>query len=195
MEQIQRMTAKGVEDLAFNYWERSVHPGLSVTESSRCRIEHCSRNTWIAMNRLTNRQHSIRPRRPYFGAVLTPLHRRERVRWCNRLRGWTFRNWRRIWFSDESRFLLQKRDGRIRVYRRRNERFSSSCVQEVNSFSGGSITMWAAISNDRKTDLVHVPGNLTAVRYRGEILQPDRYLMSDRGSYSYRTMLGHTQRV
>jgi hypothetical protein len=37
--------------------------------------------------------------------------------------------------------------------------------------------MWVAISNDRKTDLVHVPGNLTAVRYRGEILQPDRYLM------------------
>jgi hypothetical protein len=26
--------------------------------------------------------------------------------------------------------------------------------------------MWAAPSNDRKTDLVHVPGNLTAVRYR-----------------------------
>ena len=28
-------------------------------------------------------------------------------RWCNRLRCWTFRNWRRIWFSDKSRFLLQ----------------------------------------------------------------------------------------
>jgi transposase len=36
-------------------------------------------------NRL--QQHGIRPRRPYFGAVLTPLHRRERVRWCNILRG------------------------------------------------------------------------------------------------------------
>jgi len=78
-------------------------------------------------NRL--RQHVIRPIRACFGTVLTPSHRRERVRWCNRLRNWTYRNWRRIWFSDESRFLLQKRDGRIRVYMRRNERFSSSCVQ------------------------------------------------------------------
>ena len=112
------------------------------------------------------RKHGIRPRNPYFGAVLTPLHRCERVRWCRLLRGWTFQNWRRIWFSDESRFLLQKRDDRIRVYRRRNERFSSSCVQEVDSFGGGSVMIWAAISNDRKTDLVHVPGNLTAVRYR-----------------------------
>ena len=41
-------------------------------------------------NRL--RQHGIIPRRPYFGVVLTLLHRRERVRWCNRLRSWTFRN-------------------------------------------------------------------------------------------------------
>jgi hypothetical protein len=31
--------------------------------------------------------------------------------------------------------------------------------------------MWAAISNDRKIDLVHVPGNLAAVRYRGEIVE------------------------
>jgi glucose dehydrogenase len=58
---------------------------------------------------------------------------------------------------------LPKRNGRTRVYRRRNERFSSYCVQEVDSFGGGSVMMWVAISNDRKTDLVHVPGNLTAV--------------------------------
>jgi hypothetical protein len=31
--------------------------------------------------------------------------------------------------------------------------------------------MWAAISNDSKTELVNVPGNLTAVRYRDEILR------------------------
>ena len=37
--------------------------------------------------------------------------------------------------------------------------------------------MWATISNDRKTDLVHVPGNLTAVRY---ILQPHLVHVIDR---------------
>jgi hypothetical protein len=73
--------------------------------------------------------------------------------------------------QDESRFLLQKRDGRIRVYRRHNERLSYSCVQEVARIGGGSVIMWAAISNDHKTDIVHVPGKLTAVMYRDEILQ------------------------
>ena len=32
--------------------------------------------------------------------------------------------------------------------------------------------MWSAISNDCKIDLVYVPGNLTAVRYIYEIIQP-----------------------
>jgi transposase len=40
--------------------------------------------------------------------------------------------------------------------------------------------MWAAISNDRTTDLVHVPGNLTAVRYREKILQPHLMHVIDR---------------
>ena len=40
--------------------------------------------------------------------------------------------------------------------------------------------MWTAISNDRKTDLVHVPGNLTAVRYRDEIIQPHLMHVIDR---------------
>ena len=40
--------------------------------------------------------------------------------------------------------------------------------------------MWAAISNDRKTDLVHVPGNLTAVRYRDDILQTHLMHVIDR---------------
>ena len=32
--------------------------------------------------------------------------------------------------------------------------------------------MWAAISYARNTQLVHIPGNLNAVRYRDEILRP-----------------------
>ena len=135
------------------------------------------------------RQHGIRPRRLYFGAVLTPLYRRERNLWCNRLRGWTVRNWRRIGFSDESDAAY------IRVYRRRNEHFSSSCVQEVDNFSRGRVMMWVAISNDRKKDLVYVPGNLMAVRYRDEIIQPHLIHVIDRQSYSNRTTLGQTQRV
>jgi hypothetical protein len=67
-------------------------------------------------------------RRPHIGAVLRRRQRLARVWWCNRVRGWDLQNWRRVWFSDESRFMLQKRDGRTRVYRRRNEKFARNCA-------------------------------------------------------------------
>ena len=88
---------------------------LNVNQSTISRLWNRFQQTGSS----NDRPRSGRPKKPYYGAALTPLHRHERVRWCNRLRGWPFRNWRRIWFSDYSRFLLQKRDGRIRVYRRR----------------------------------------------------------------------------
>jgi hypothetical protein len=55
-------------------------------------------------------------------------------------------NWRRGWFSDESRFMLKIRDGCTRVYRRRNARFARNYVLEVDNLGGGSVMMWGAIS-------------------------------------------------
>jgi hypothetical protein len=64
-----------------------------------------------------------------------------------------------------SRFMLQKRDGRTRVYKRRNERFTGNCVLEVDNSGGGSVMIWGAISYARKPQLVHIPGHLKAARY------------------------------
>jgi hypothetical protein len=60
-------------------------------------------------------------------------------------------------------------------------------LQEVDSFGGGSVMMWAAISNDHKTNLVHVPGILTAVRYRDKIFQPHLMHVIDEHVYHYTT--------
>jgi hypothetical protein len=56
--------------------------------------------------------------------------------------------------------MLQKRDGRTRVYRCRNERFA------------GSVMIWGAISYAINPQLVHIPGNRNAARYRDEVLTP-----------------------
>ena len=37
---------------------------------------------------------------------------------------------RKVWFSDESRFLLQRADGRARVHRGRNE--PTNCIHQVD---------------------------------------------------------------
>ena len=58
------------------------------------------------------------------------------------------------------------------VHRRRNGRFARNCVLEVDNFGGESVMMWGAISYAQNTQLVHIPGNLSAARYRDEVLTP-----------------------
>jgi hypothetical protein len=88
----------------------------------------------------------------------TEVHCGQNV-WCqnlisvSRVEGWDLQNWRRVWFSDESRFMLQKRNGRTCVYRRRNDRFARNCVLEVDNFGGESVMIWGAIIYARKSQL------------------------------------------
>ena len=121
-------------------------------------------------NRL--RENGLRARCHYFGAVLRRRHRLARVRWCNRVRSWVLQNWKRVWFSNESRFMLQKIDGRTRVYRRRNERFTRNCVLEVDNFGGGSVMMWGAISYAEKLTSCTYTATLTPLDTEMRFLHP-----------------------
>ena len=76
--------------------------------------------TRTVRNRL--RERNIRPRRPAIRPVLQRRHRVARLVWCRAHLRSTRRDWARILFSDESRFHLDSRDGRSRVYRRVGER-------------------------------------------------------------------------
>ena len=85
---------------------------------------------------------------------------------------WNLNMWRNVMFSDESRFCLQQLDHRVKVWRRRGERYADCCTDRVTSFGGGSVMVWGSISLTGKTRLVIIGGNLNAERYRDEILQP-----------------------
>ncbi len=65
-----------------------------------------------------------------------------------------FKRLRSVWFSDESRFLLERRDGRIRVYRRRRERFDDASLPQVDRFYQSSVIMWGKITSRATSDLV-----------------------------------------
>ncbi len=92
---------------------------LTVTSSASTALSHrVSRRT--VPRRL--HQHYIRACRSYRGVALRRQHRRQRVRWARVVQGWQRRQWDRVLFTDESRYLLNRPDGRQRVHRRRGER-------------------------------------------------------------------------
>ena len=81
-------------------------------------------------NRL--REFGLRARRPNVGL---PLSRARRAR----RRRFPMRQWRRVFFTDESRFTLFRADGRRRLYRRRGERFADACVFERDRYGEGRL--------------------------------------------------------
>lgn len=102
-------------------------------------------------NRL--RAAGIRARRPYVGPPLTQRRRQVRLNWLRQHRPNLFplQRWRRVLFTDESRFKLFRADGNKRVYRRQGERFVDACVIENDRFGGGSVMVWGGIAYGLKT--------------------------------------------
>ena len=106
------------------------------------------------------REIGLRARRPYVGLPLTQARRLRRMAWltAHAPRLFTMRQWRRVLFTDESRFTLYRADGRRRVYRRRGERFADACVVERDRFGGGSVMVWGGIAHGIKSQLIIVAG-------------------------------------
>ena len=84
------------------------------------------------------------------------------------------RSWRRIYWPDESRFLLRFTDGRVRIWRRRGQNpLQDNVVGEVEMFGGGSIMVWGCLSHD--LELKIVKQTLTGQRNIDDILEPIVY--------------------
>ena len=94
------------------------------------------------LHRLRQARQPIRPRRPYVGQVLTARHRAAGLQWAQRHFHWERQQWARVLFSDESRFNLSHHDGRIRVFRKRGERFADNCLIERDRFESASGVGW-----------------------------------------------------
>ena len=132
------------------------------TATSSARQYGISKQT--VLRRLRQARQPIRPRRPYFGQVLTARHRAARLQWAQRHFRWGRQQWAPVLFSDESRFNLSHHDDRIRVFRRRGERFADNCLTETDLEVGvlwHGVALWA----EGKTNLIVVQGNLNALGY------------------------------
>lgn len=145
-------------------------PFATSTFLKRNWLPHRHLSSRTLRNRL--RSAGLRSRRVIKRPLLTPVHRRNRLTWCLARRGWNLRSWRKIHWSDESRFLLHVTDGRIRVWRQRNTAYTPRNILPTVPFGGGSVIIWGCLSHDCKLDMVTVQGNLTGDTYVRDILHP-----------------------
>ncbi|GFT29139.1 transposable element Tcb2 transposase [Trichonephila clavipes] len=114
----------------------------------------------------------LRSRRPLRRLPLTPHHRQCRLDFCRPRAAWSVTDWRRVIFSDESRFSLSDDDHRTRVWRRTGQRSDPAFIVERHTAISQGVTVWGAISWDTRSSLVVLQGTLTARRYVDDILTP-----------------------
>ena len=132
--------------------------------------QHWLPNRRLSTRTVRNRLKSagLKSRRVIKRPLLADIIRRSRLAWCLARRGWNLRTWRKIHWSDESRFLLHVTDGRMRVWRHKNTAYTTRNIQPTVPYGGGSIMVWRCISHDCKLDLVTITGD-QCIR---DVLQP-----------------------
>jgi len=92
--------------------------------------------------------------------LLLQTHQQEHVGWARNHLRWRPGQWQHVIFSDESRSLLYRIDGRIRVRRQQYEAYNEDSVVPRFQAGGGGVTIWGAFRHGWKCDLHIVDGNL-----------------------------------
>lgn len=122
-------------------------------------------------NRLhEDEQHS---RRPVLRTKLTGRHRANRLRFARQHAEWGTEEWCKVLFTDECKVKFFSDDKRVRVWRRKGERFSDPCIHERDRYGGPNVMVWGGISLRGKTDLVFLnEGTVTSLSYIERIVRP-----------------------
>ncbi|GFU42811.1 transposable element Tc1 transposase [Trichonephila clavipes] len=58
---------------------------------------------------------NLKSKRPFRDIPLTPEHRQLRLQWCQARSMWNVRDWQKVLFSEESRFVFGTDDNRVQV--------------------------------------------------------------------------------
>ena len=69
--------------------------------------------------------------------------------------------WKRILWSDESKFNLFGTDGKVMVWREPREEFQPACTVPTVEHGGGNVKVWGCFAWNGIGNLAFIDGNMT----------------------------------
>lgn len=159
-----RISTDRQDRLLFNMARRERTRSASSLRQEWQRLTNIRVSRETVNRRLVNR--GYRAWRAIKKPRLTNRHKQLRLQWATQFRALTVPHWRHVIFADESRFLLYRTDGRVRVRRTRGEGLQDDYVQQTVAGGGGSVHVWGAFHYGGKSQLVQFGANVTGAVYR-----------------------------
>ena len=92
--------------------------------------------------------------------------KKKRLEFPNRYVIWTYENWAKVFFSDESKFNLFGNDRKNNVKRRIGERLSAKCTKKTVKFGGRSVMLFGMFSNQGTMPLVQLQTRVSTQIYK-----------------------------
>ncbi len=108
----------------------------------------------------TLKQTDYSRRRPHRVSLLSAKNRTRRIQFTQTHQNWTIEDWKNVAWSDESRFLLQHSDGRVRIWRK-----DPSCLVSTVQAGGGGVMCGGIFSWHTLGPLVPIEHRLNSTAY------------------------------
>ncbi len=96
--------------------------------------------------RETLKQMGFSSRRPHRVPLLSAKNRKQSLQFAQAQQNWTIEDWKNVAWSDESWFLLQHSDSRVRIWRKEHESMDPSCLVSTVQAGGGDVMVWGIYS-------------------------------------------------
>ncbi len=107
--------------------------------------------------RRTLKQMGYSSRKPHRVPLLSAKKRKRRLQLAQAPQNWTIEDWKNVAWSDESQFLMQHSDGRVRIWHKEQESMDPSCLVSTVQAGGGGVMVWGIFS--WHTFLCHISTN------------------------------------
>jgi transposase len=104
--------------------------------------------------------------------LLRVKHRQARYSFAKRFSHWTDKDWKRIIWTDESKFNLYGSDGRQYCWKRPADPLQSHHLKPTVKYGGGGILVWGCMTPQGVGYLRRIEGKMNALMYQ-DILSDD----------------------
>jgi hypothetical protein len=102
---------------------------------------------------------------------LTDKHKERQLLWTQQHVNWTEEQWRRVAWSDESRYTVDGSDGRKCVLGKVGERYEKRHIVETQKYKGGGVMIWSCFWAGGFGPLVLVDGSIDQYKYIDALAQ------------------------